>query len=100
MDTPQIPNDLINALELQAREGLSFSKTASLTGVAVGQPAAALYGLPARHASPAFTELVVTGPAEAALAELVLRGPLGHELSVLGNTPPAQVAQLMATLPC
>ncbi len=100
MDTSLLPNNLASALELRAREGLSFAQTSASTGVPAGQLAAALYGLPARPPAPAFTELVVTGPAEATLAELLLRGPLGHELTVLGNTPQAQVAQLMATLPC
>lgn len=33
MDTHLLPNNLTSALELRAREGLSFSETASLTGV-------------------------------------------------------------------
>ncbi len=61
MDTPPLSNNIASALELRVREGLSFSETASLTGVPSGQLAAALYGLPARPAAPGFTELVVTG---------------------------------------
>jgi hypothetical protein len=100
MDTPPLPNNVANALALRARDGLSFAETASLTGVPAGQLAAALYGLPARPHSPAFTELVVTGTHAPATAELLLRGPLGHELTIPSHLPSAQVAELLATLPC
>jgi hypothetical protein len=100
MNDQHLPSAVEAALNLRAREGLSFAEVSRRTGVPAGVLASACYGLPTTYSDTSFVELAVVGPEPPACKALTLRGPRGHLLEVPADVSPETLAQLAAALPC